>query len=522
LFLGASEGIVAQSRGEWVEMRNSVKSALVGFLVMSIVALAEVLIALVCGAQATLVLAFVVLSQPALVALAMMLMTERLDRWRLPPPSATPVQDLPKLLPPPVPAGIGQSTIPQVEEAKTGRTRTMTEQDAPGSERQVRALSELVKVLKEQAERTAAESRAKSAYLADMSHELRTPLGAIVGYAELLEEEAEEQSLEQAHDLHKIVAAGRQLIGLISNLLDLSKIEVGQLAVVLQDVDMAQVVEEVRVAVAQMDIAPDVSFSTRVSPGARLVLGDHMRIRQVLVNLLRHAFSVTRKGRVSLVVERATPLRDAWIALRVKDTGPGMTPQEATRAFDQYAEFAQRVLQPSRSRPGLELAISRQLAELMGGRIEVESEKGLGSTFSMFLPPSRTSEETIAPRSSLALNERLAGTRILIVDSEAFGLSLQRYLERAGLTPRLVTDAKSGRIAAQSEKPQIVVVDCGLEGSWELIEDLYELGTRIVATSLRDEDVERSLQLGVSAFLVRPIERKMVLATLERCLAPMG
>lgn len=421
--------------------------------------------------------------------------------------------------PPPIPEGITLSANPQIELADGVRTRTMVEEAASGPvDARNKALGELVKVLKEQTERAASESRAKSMYLANMSHELRNPLSAIVGYAELLQEEAEERRSEQAGDLRKVAQAGRQLVNLVNNLLDLSKIEVGQLAVVLQDVDLAQVVDEVRVEVAAMGVPHGVNFSTRVAPGARLVRGDHGRVRQILTHLLSHAFQQTKQGQVSLTIDRATPKRDAWIALKVKDTGQGMTAEERARAFDQYAEFAVRVNQGA-SLPGLELALARQLAELMGGRIELESDKGLGSTFTVILPPGKASEDTIGPRSAVALNERLAGLRILVVDAEAFGLSLLKYLERARLDVKLVIDLASARIAIQAEKPHIVIVDCGFEGVWELIEDLVVDGSQVVATSLRDEDVEPSLQLGVTAFLLRPIERRMVLATLERCVA---
>ncbi|MEQ1501598.1 MAG: ATP-binding protein, partial [Myxococcota bacterium] len=386
-----------------------------------------------------------------------------------------------------------------------------------GVDARIKALQELVKVLKEQAERTASESRAKSAYLANMSHELRTPLSSIVGYAEMLHDVAEERAPDLSDDLKKVAGAGRQLVELINNILDLSKIEVGQLAVVLEDVDMAQIVDEIRGVAGPLASASGNMFSARVSPGARLIRGDHMRLRQVVTNLLTNAFKFTERGQVQLIIERATPKRDAWIAIRVRDTGIGMTAEEIEQAFDEYAQASSRVA-GEQSGSGLGLAISRKLAELMGGRIEVESEKGAGSTFTVILPPAKVSEDTIAPRSSVALNERLAGTRLLVVDPDPFGISLNRYLERGGLEVNLVTDVESARIASQAENPQMAVIDVGLDDAWPLVEDLLVDGCKVVASSLRDEDVEMALKLGVTAFLLRPLDRKLVLATLERCL----
>jgi DNA-binding response OmpR family regulator len=136
----------------------------------------------------------------------------------------------------------------------------------------------------------------------------------------------------------------------------------------------------------------------------------------------------------------------------------------------------------------------------------------------LVLPPAKIGEETIPPRSAVALNERLTGTRVLVVDPEASGISISRYLERAGLEVRLVTDCQSARLAGEAENPQIVIVDVGLDDAWGLVEDFVVEGIKVVATSVRDEDVERGLQTGVTAFLLRPLERKLVLATLERCI----
>jgi CheY-like chemotaxis protein len=198
---------------------------------------------------------------------------------------------------------------------------------------------------------------------------------------------------------------------------------------------------------------------------------------------------------------------DGWIALRVKDNGAGLAPDDLERLFDGNAPQI-----------GLAVSIGRRLVELMGGRIDVDSAVGKGTSFSVLLPPAMRKEADVAPRSTIALNERLAGMHVLIVDAEAVGVTMLRYLERAGMVARLVTDLRSAELAAQSENPQLVLVDVGLAGAWELVEELVAARVRVVATSLRDEDVERALETGVTAFLVRPLERRLVLATLERCL----
>jgi signal transduction histidine kinase/CheY-like chemotaxis protein len=384
-----------------------------------------------------------------------------------------------------------------------------------GADHRVRALEELVRVLREQAAKSATESRAKSAYLANMSHELRTPLNAIIGYAEMLAEEAEDRGYDLQDDLNKVADAAHMLVELINNILDLSKIEVGQLAVVLEDVDLAQVADEVRVAVAPLIHQNDNAFSIRLAPDARLARGDHMRIRQILVNLLGNAFKFTDAAHVTLTIERATPKRDAWIALRVRDSGVGLSPRDLERVLDVYrqAEAADR---PHGT--GLGLPISKMLAELMGGRIEAESEPGVGSTFTLVLPPAALHESQVPARSTVALNERLQGQSLLLLDGSPTGVSLARYLERAGLEVELITDVVSWRIAARAQRPDMVILDVQLPAAWGLAEELLADRVPVVALSLRDSDVESALERGVTAFLTRPVSRRLVLATLERCL----
>jgi len=380
-----------------------------------------------------------------------------------------------------------------------------------GEEARVRALQELVKVLRDQVVHATAESRARSEYLATIGHDVRTPLHTIIGYAEMLHEDAELTGGRLTDDLKTIASAARELSARIGDLLDLSKIEVGQLAVVLEDVDLAQVCSEVRVGIGALPQRGEAAFGVRIGEGARLVRGDHMRIRQILMNLLGHAFASTDGGSVALEVARTSDRPDAWVALSVRDGGSGTEAIEAL--FDAYRPAA-----TAGAATGLGLAISRRLAELMGGRIEVESEPGKGTTFSLILPPGRTSEAEVSPRSTVALDERLAGMGLVVVDPEPSGLALARYLGKAGLEVDLVPDAESARIAVRTKDADIVVLDAAVPHAWSLAADLVGDGVKVVVVSRRDEDVERALELGVTAFLVQPVERRLVLATLERCL----
>ncbi len=228
-------------------------------------------------------------------------------------------------------------------------------------------------------------NRTKSTFLANMSHELRTPLNAVIGYSELLEETIDEADTEESiQDLQKIHQAGRHLLALINDVLDLSKIEAGRMELRYQTVLAQDLVDYVVATVQPMarrngnklvvNCQPDTTFETDVT-----------RFRQSLLNLLSNACKFTENGTISLDVELARKDGCAWICWRVGDTGIGIAPSDMNKLFQAFSQ-----VDSSETRihggTGLGLAISLRLCKLMGGSINVESEPGEGSTFSMVLP----------------------------------------------------------------------------------------------------------------------------------------
>ncbi|MEN0067004.1 MAG: ATP-binding protein [Myxococcota bacterium] len=380
-----------------------------------------------------------------------------------------------------------------------------------GTDHRVRALQELVKALKETAAHASEESLAKSAMLTNLTEELRTPLSEIVGVAEMLAEETKNPSQTTAAletDLRKVAGAGRYLVRLINEILDLSRIEVGQLALVMEDVDLAQVMEEIR---ASMDVNSSSRLSTHLDPPARMARGDHMRVRQVLLALVRDATEASDGGPVTVTIETG---KGNGIEIRVRDTGPPMTEAQIERLLQRHPSDLSR---HPHERRGLGLAVGRRLAELMGGQLQGRSDGSRGCEFMLVLPAPRISADKVRPRSTIALNERLSGMHLVLADAEPASRPLASFLARAGLHVDHVGGVAEGRLASE-KAPDLAVIDVGLTGGWDFVEDLLERKVRVVVTSLRDEDVEPALQRGVTAFLVRPVDRKLALATLERCL----
>jgi PAS domain S-box-containing protein len=229
-------------------------------------------------------------------------------------------------------------------------------------------------------------SRAKSTFLANMSHELRTPLNAIIGYSEMLQEDAEELGLpEFVADLKKIQTAGKHLLSIINDVLDLSKIEAGKMEIYPEVFAVAPVIQEVCDAMKPLMQRNENTFHLLCDPNLGVMETDVTRLRQCLWNLLGNACKFTRGGTVTLTVKRFQQENGEWLEFAVSDTGIGMTSEQVSRLFQAFSQGDSSTTRKYGG-TGLGLAITKRLCTLMGGQITVSSQLGEGSTFRLLLP----------------------------------------------------------------------------------------------------------------------------------------
>jgi signal transduction histidine kinase len=230
-----------------------------------------------------------------------------------------------------------------------------------------------------------ASNQAKSAFLANMSHELRTPLNAIIGYSEMLQEDAEAASqLGVVSDLGRIQSAGRHLLSLVSDILDLSKIEAGRLEVSMEAVQVSSIVDSVAQTIVPLARKNGNQFSVDTRWNG-VVCADPIKLYQCLLNLLSNACKFTEKGAISLTVEAQTSVERDWICWHVKDTGIGIPESGMGKLFQAFSQVDSSATR-KHGGTGLGLAISQRLCRLMGGFITVKSTLGVGTTFSIHLP----------------------------------------------------------------------------------------------------------------------------------------
>ncbi|HEX9690968.1 MAG TPA: GAF domain-containing protein [Gemmatimonadales bacterium] len=241
---------------------------------------------------------------------------------------------------------------------------------------------DITELLKARQEAEAANS-AKSQFLASMSHELRTPLNAIIGYGEMLQEEVEELGQPLlTEDLGKITAAGRHLLRLINDVLDLSKIEAGKMELHLETFDIQEMLEDVLNTVRPLVSRNDNLFETDIPADLGTMRGDLTKVRQMLLNLISNSAKFTTGGRIGLSVARE---EEDTIVFRVRDTGIGMTDGQLGRLFEAFSQ-AESATSAKYGGTGLGLAITKRFSRMMGGDVTVESTPGKGSIFTIRLP----------------------------------------------------------------------------------------------------------------------------------------
>jgi len=382
-----------------------------------------------------------------------------------------------------------------------------------------RRQAEEVRLAKEAAEKA---SRAKSEFLSRMSHELRTPLNAVLGFAQLLEMDAvtpnQQQSVEQ------ILKAGRHLLDLINEVLDLARIEAGRLGISPEPVAVREVVQECMGLIAPLAAGEHVRLESHAHDGGDyFVVADRQRLKQVLLNFLSNAVKYNRRGGV-VRVSVAAPT-DGRLRIDVTDTGPGIPSEMMTRLFMPFERLA--AAETTVEGTGLGLALSKGLIEAMGGTVGVESVVGEGSTFWLELalaqPPAEAGGDAAARDGQAG---RTARTLLYIEDNLSNLKLIESLLARRPEVRLLsVMQGRLGLDLAIEHRPQLILLDLhlpDLPGEEVLLRLRAAPETRQIPVVVISADatgqVDRLLALGAKAYLTKPLDVKRLLDLLDETL----
>ena len=308
-----------------------------------------------------------------------------------------------------------------------------------------------------------AANRAKSAFLANMSHELRTPLSAVIGYSEMLEEDADDAGQTgMLTDIGKVKANARHLLSLINDVLDLSKIEANRMDTFADDVVVASLAQEVAATGEALAKTKANTLVLDIVDGLGSMHTDVVKLRQCLFNLISNACKFTENGRVELRVRRETTKSGDWLSFAVNDTGIGMTPDQVQRLFQRFTQ-ADETTTRRFGGTGLGLALSRAFSRLLGGDITVESTEGRGTCFTVRVPaimPGRKLEDDTASSNIAVPAPEGHRELVLVIDDEASQRELMtRFLERQRFEVKTASDGRAGLEMARELKPRAILLD---------------------------------------------------------------
>ncbi|MHC4141004.1 MAG: hybrid sensor histidine kinase/response regulator [Planctomycetota bacterium] len=379
-----------------------------------------------------------------------------------------------------------------------------------------------------------AANRAKSSFLANMSHELRTPMNAIIGYSEMLMEEAEDLEQEEfIPDLKKIHGAGKHLLALINDILDLSKIEAGKMELFLERFDVGPLLDDVSATVDALVKKKDNALTVECAKDLGSMHADLTKVRQSLFNLLSNAAKFTENGTITLSARRETSDSGDRIVFGVADTGIGIAPDKIGKLFE---EFTQADASTTRKfgGTGLGLAITRRFCRMMGGDITAESTPGEGTVFTIRLlaevktPEPERPEEVTEPAATRVGAVAAPGRCILVIDDDPDARTLiERTLTKDGFEVMTAPDADEGLRLARELRPAAITLDVMMPGKdgWAVLREL-KADTQlhdipVVMVSMID-DRSMGYALGATDYLTKPVDRGQLSKLLRkyRCLSP--
>ncbi len=377
-------------------------------------------------------------------------------------------------------------------------------------------------------------NKAKSEFLANMSHEIRTPMNAIMGFAEMLESEQLEP--EQKEHISMISNAGKQLLELVNDILDLSKIEANKIEIEMANTSVDELLTFIKNLMAQK--AQEKGLAFEISNDAKVpstIVTDQTRLRQCLMNLVSNSIKFTDHGHVRLSVSTERGDKDDCIRFDVEDTGIGIPSSQQEKIFETFSQ-ADGSMTRKYGGTGLGLTITRQLAQLMGGRLLLSSEQGKGSTFSILLPLQKGSDLSAPQRDTTISADNLkaepvaaiSGNVLVAEDVPTNQILIRKLLERLGLDVTIANDGEEALRYARENAFDLVFMDIQMPNmnGYDATRTMRKEGVAIpiiaLTASAMPGDEHKCLDVGCNEYLTKPIDAAKLRQIIEKHLGGVG
>ncbi|MDC0213558.1 response regulator [Gammaproteobacteria bacterium] len=377
-------------------------------------------------------------------------------------------------------------------------------------------------------------SQAKSLFVANMSHELRTPLNAVIGLAALLKEDAQDDGLDDYKEpLDRIHTAGNHLLELINDVLDVSKIEAGKMDFHVEEFGLSQLINDVVNTTQHLAEINENKLISNCPEDIGGMNSDVTRVRQIVFNLVSNACKFTEKGEVHISIDKLEVDAKEFVQIDVQDTGIGMTEEQMAKLFSSFTQ-ADSSTTRKYGGTGLGLSISKQLANMLGGDLTVESKVGEGSTFTALLPveceaiEEENSPEVLSDSSNIKqeILNRSKEKRVLVIDDDPIVRDLMKtHLENDGFEVLLAEGGKEGINLARKEKPSVITLDILMPemDGWSVLRTLKAdpetEDIPVVMASILDEQ-KQGLALGANDYVSKPVNRDKLITALRRFVGP--
>lgn len=364
-------------------------------------------------------------------------------------------------------------------------------------------------------------NRAKSSFLANMSHELRTPMNAIIGYSEMLIEDAEDQEQpDLVADLDKIKNAGKHLLELINDVLDLSKVEAGKMELLAEEILIADLIQDVQETVSGLIEQNENQLAVEIEAGLPLLISDYVKLKQCLLNLASNAAKFTEKGTITLKVYR----EGEKVNFIVADTGIGIAEDKIASLFDEFTQ-ADETTTREHGGTGLGLAITQKFCALLQGEVFVESTLGKGTTFRIELPWELVLEEEVSLLSVSDAEQQIDDRRpVLIIEDDPHAADLiERILVKDGYSVVRAKNGIEGVEMAKEVNPFVITLDVMLpeKDGWSVLREFKEdpvlKDIPVIIISVLD-NLDLGYALGAEGYMTKPVRKEVLLETIEKCI----